>query len=244
MGGGESKGQITPPETPVYRKYSHLKELVDPRSPMPCGSQRTPMIQQNETTQLIDPRSPSCALTRTPVYCIPEPEENEFSFEFAKETEVKPEEPAGDKVEESAAENGPNKMVEPEAEKVEEAQPESSPEKAVTEFSEKGYLISKNKPNAGAKKRRRRKNNKRKNNENKISKKSEKKIVSLDLENQPPRSPLVTRNFISLDRNRSPSVDCLVKNTKGLSINRKTRPVSFPDLENFGKENFAATFSP
>ena len=74
MGNWESGHQASkPPETPEYVKYSHLKELMDPRSPK---EGRTPVLALADSFKIMDPRSPTTEISRTPIYKIPEPGEN------------------------------------------------------------------------------------------------------------------------------------------------------------------------
>ncbi len=239
MGSVDSKGQISPPETPVYLKYSHLKELQDPRSPLPLG-QRTPVTGAGDG--FMDPRSPSAVVPRTPIFCIPEPEENEGQpqvSEDSKQTQEYPE----TAIKSEPKEDEPKEEDHVEVEvKNDVPQVESSPEKMANqvEFSDKGYLI-KNKPEVAKKKRRRRKN-KKVNQENKeLLLKKEK---SFNIGNVPPRSPLASRNFIPRRDQESPSLEFLVKNTRKLSLNSMQRSIKFQDIENIGQENMAATFSP
>lgn len=251
MGATESKGAISPPETPQYLKYSHLRELEDPRSPRGSGEPRTPILTVDDQKKLIDPRSPSSALPRTPIFCIPEPEdesvkeEEDFHIKDESNTDeiVEISEPKVDTAVAPLADL--EKIAKVEAPPSVESSPEKNPK--VPEFSDKGYLIKKPKASAGTKKRRRRR--KPKNTENAgivvIRPKVEKKQAGQGQnKNQPPRSPLVTRNYIPVEENESPSLELLIKNTKKLSLNGKPRAIDFSDVENLGKENLAATFSP
>ncbi len=254
MGAADSKAQISPPQTPVYLKYSHLQELQDPRSPLPCteGS-RTPILSL-EGKGITDPRSPTTVVPRTPIFCIPEPKEEEAVPEITEDSTERLSEQAKaeGKDEENPPEvsDGPNQQVE--NPKTEVAVVESSPETMANqvEFTDKGYLIKKNKNNS-KKRRRRRKNKTTNNNENEVQgvvTKNLKKEKSFALENQVPRSPLAARrNIMRREAPESPSLEYLVKNTRRLSLtksNPKAMNFDYENIAHMGKENMAATFSP
>lgn len=244
MGAAESKNQIPTPETPQYLKYSHLKEIEDPRSP--GGFSRTPILTVDDKAKLIDPRSPTSVVPRTPIFCIPEPKDEVESSESVSEViviqDAKREEMKEKK--NTAEIEGLDSSVSASPEH--ESSPEKSPNKV--EFSDKGYLVTKSKSKAGNKKRRRRRKMKAKNDENSVPSFMIKKNFKGGDENEKvKRSPLASRNFRQLVESESPSMDMLIKNTKKLSVNAHPKSLKFDALGNnfeIGKENLAATFSP
>ncbi|XP_065061307.1 uncharacterized protein LOC135688396 [Rhopilema esculentum] len=252
MGAADSKDQIPTPETPQYLKYSHLKELGDPRSPvMDGGEPRTPILTVDQQKRMVDPRSPTYVVPRTPIFCIPEPELNAINNDSNDAKKLEENDPQeGDSEVREDTHVSPDLEAEPEKAKPNTlpVDVESSPEKIskTSEFSDKGYLISKSKSTAGAKKkRRRRKNRKPKDDENSgVNMLKSTKNFKEKSQEQVKRSPLVTRNFIPLEESGNPSLEKLITKTKKLSVGVKPRNLDFREVECMGQENLAAAFTP
>jgi len=248
MGSAESKCELPAPETPQYLKYSHLREIHDPRSPGDVP--RTPILELDERAKLIDPRSPTFTVQRTPIYCIPVPENEEDAIDcsYSENSLISSrKETTG---EQNIDENKLEKLGQESvtscstlSASVVISEAESSPEKnqSTVGLSDKGYLIKKSKRENKRRRRRRKK---------KIQKEE-----SLDgmqpletckgVGNQPSnRLPLATRNIAQFG-NESPSMDMLIKNAKKLSLNAAPKPLLHGNAHlNLGKENLAATFTP
>ena len=249
MGSTESKCELPAPETPQYLKYSHLREIHDPRSPGDVP--RTPILELDERAKLIDPRSPTFTVQRTPIYCIPVPEgeddvidcnnsENSL-ISTRKETEGQKNidenklEKVGQETRTSCSTLSGSVVI---------SEAESSPEKSQSPvgFSEKGYLIKKSKRENKRRRRKRKKKIQKDEGLDGTQPQENSKEVGNQLSN---RRPLATRNIAQLG-NESPSMDMLIKNAKKLSVNIVPKPLLLGNARDLslGKENLAATFTP
>ena len=250
MGTAESKSQHSPPETPQYLKYSHLREIQDPRSPGDLP--RTPILTVDDKARLIDPRSPTLVVPRTPIYCIPVPDEEEYATEFSSSEMLlkgRSEEAEDDK--KNTDDTNPE-ILGQEATSCSKSfvsgatsEVESSPEKNqnVVGLSDKGYLLKKNKVNK--KRQRRGRNKKIYKDENCAFIQSQQNFKGVQ-KNQSKRLPLAPRMALQITQNESPSLDMLIKNAKRLSLNSEANSLCFASVRgvNLGKENLAATFTP
>ena len=249
MGAVESKSQMSPPETPQYLKYSHLKEIEDPRSP--GNVPRTPIYKMDDKARLIDPRSPTLIVPRTPIYSIPLPEEEECAGDCSiDEKPVKEQsKDAENEVNNDDQELGTKGQKENlncsiSSISAVTSEVETSPEKAQYSagLSDRGYLIKKSK---GNKKRQRRRRNKRLcKDENVVvhSQQGQKDTEKQQLK----RLPLASRNFMQNGQTESPSLDLMIKSAKKLSLNAEPKSLCFGKVEDLslGKENLAAIFTP